>query len=323
MPPRRPTLRPTAPTVLPVLPVLLLALLTLACSGGRPKARTTRVGAWQVTEALGPETGASGLSGLARAPDGTLWAVPERRRDLLTVQIRKSRLALHDVEVVGVPEDPTRLLDTESLAFLGPDHLVLGTERHSPGRPSDTLLEIRRQGKKFHVVDSWELPYALWGTEAADNRGIEGLCSAGGLVLAAVEQALEHEGHRDAPVAVWDLQRKVWSPLRFRLTTPTGMASSLTCRKDGDDLEVWLLERHYGVARILHARIPLQGPPAEVATEVVLDLVPVAGARNYEGLEPLPDGGWALLVDRNTGPAEWLELRPAPTPADPSRHGHQ
>src|SRR5687767_12271732 len=95
---------------------------------------------------------AIGLSGLGRAPDGTLWAVPERRRELYALEpASPGGFVARTVPLVGVPDNS----DTEALVVLGDGTFVLGTERHVE-RDSDAVLLAKLEGSAVRVTD--EIP---------------------------------------------------------------------------------------------------------------------------------------------------------------------
>lgn len=276
----------------PALP--LLALICCA-RAGEPAADALAV-------ALGEEEldgDWRGVSGLAVA-DGWI-AVEERGHRLL---IQEPARALRGVPVQGVPAG----LDLEAVA-IGADGVWLGTEGRGE-RDEERLLRVVLDGPDAgvaRVVEERALPYAPFGLRGEHNRGVEGLCVAGGAMLAGAEVSRAVDGQRQAPA--WLLQadgsvRPLWLGLRTR----QGKLAALDCRQDGPDLVAWGIERHFGVRRILRWRIPPGPDLAVVLPEASWDLEPaLAGAPNPEGLALVgldPDGAVEVLVitDNESGP---------------------
>lgn len=276
----------------PALP--LLALICCA-RAGEPAADALAV-------ALGEEEldgDWRGVSGLAVA-DGWI-AVEERGHRLL---IREFQRELRAVPVQGVPAG----LDLEAVA-VGTDGVWLGTEGLGE-RDQDLLLRVVPEGAgegAAHVDEERALAYTPFGLRGEHNRGVEGLCAAGELLLAGAEVSREVDGQRQAPA--WLLQadgsvRPLWLGLRSR----KGKLAALDCRQDGADLLAWGVERHYGVRHILRWRIPPGPALAVVLPEASWDLEPaLAGAPNPEGLALVgldPDGAVEVLVitDNESGP---------------------
>lgn len=276
----------------PALP--LLALLCCA-RAGEPPADALAVALGE--EALDGDW--RGVSGLAVA-DGWI-AVEERGHRLL---IREFQRELRAVPVQGVPAG----LDLEAVA-VGADGVWLGTEGQGE-RDQELLLRVVPEGADegaARVVEERALPYAPFGLRGEHNRGVEGLCAAGDVLLAGAEVSREVDGLRRAPA--WLLQadgsvRPLWLGLRSR----TGKLAALDCRQDGADLLAWGIERHFGVRRVLRWRIPPGPDLAVVLPEASWDLEPaLSGAPNPEGLALVgqdADGSVEVLVitDNESGP---------------------
>lgn len=277
----------------------LLALALLLSTGCRPAAAPPRA---RAVERIPLDLeGVGGLSGLAFDPAGGLWAVPERDRRLVRIEGRRTRT----IPLEGVPEGT----DTESLAWLGPGRIALGTETQEEGRSADRIL-IAEVGDTARVVDAIELPYALLGIPAETNRGIEGLCVAGGSLVAALETVDDSGGVRRAVIASRPTSGGDWVVRRVRLTSETGKLSGLECRARSGAIQVLAVERHYEVMRIVTFTLGRD----EVA-RVWMDL---AGALhddpNLEGITAR-DGEVLLVTDNDaggrSGPSELIRVHRA------------
>ncbi len=262
---------------------------------------------------------AQGLSDLVAAADGVLWTIAERQDHLLRVRVKDGELLSERVPLLGKPPG----MDGESLALLGDGRFAIGTERHGGKRATDVVLLGHLTADAAVVDEQLVLPYSLWQIEAEDNRGLEGLCYASAL-FAVAETTPEDQGKRWAPLARRNADG-TWSAARLQLTSRSGKLSALACRPlAGGQVELWAIERHYGVSRWLRAVVPAQGPlPAEVTAVVQADLAkPVAAALkelpNLEGIAfdaADPSAAW-LIADnsqggRIVGPAVLLRVVPA------------
>ncbi len=252
----------------------------------------------------------SGLSGLARDDTGALFAVPEEERVL--VEISATGQEKHRYRVNGVQQG----LEFESLAWLGKDKFGVGTEGGcSDG--SEHVLIVEREGDGAKVTKDIKVPLANWGASCDEKRGIEGLCAAGGKMLAGIENPLDGKnGERLAVLARIDDASGDVAAYRLALTSKSGKISALECRVKNDVMEVLAIERHFEVARLLTFTIPLTGPTDETprTARIVMDLFPYAneGKRNFEGVVWLDDQHVMLIVDNKygkvTGPNQMVEV---------------
>jgi len=290
-----------------ILPVLVVAALVAAC-GSTPARRDVR----RVELA---ELRAAGISGSASDEAGRLWGVAERERCLYQFDREQSDAPVAQrVALEGVPED----VDLESLAWIGPARLALGTERHEP-RDADVILWAESANGAVRVTGALELSWrALYGIEAPSNQGIEGLCYAGGLLVAGGEPVVQRDDVRWAPVARLDLRNGEstrWEPFLLRLTSAEGKLSSLDCSlgEDGEALDVFAIERHFGVTRVLRFTLPLDGPGGELVPAVVADLGQLERMPNMEGLSRR-QGRLLILTDHDSvtleGTTETILLGP-------------
>jgi len=238
-----------------------------------------------------------GISGLARSPDGALWAVAERDHVLLSLSATDgSTISRRTVEGVGGDED------LESLAWLADTRIAVGTERTAADRETDAIYFLELGPADARVTRRVELRYDLWGIKPRGNQGIEGLCNAGSTLLAGVETPVERDGRRLAPIGRYDMEREAWTPLWLGLTSDTGKLSALDCRTDGDQLDVLAVERHFAVARVLRFSVPTAGDPGVIQPTIALDLMRhKLLTDNFEGVVWLGAGSVALILDNDSG----------------------
>ena len=238
-----------------------------------------------------------GLSGLARAPDGTLWAVGERDHVLLGISARDGR-TLFRRTIDGIAGD----VELESVAWIGNSSLAVGTERTKDGRETDTIYLLDLEADDLRVTGRVELAYELWGIVPRGNQGIEGLCHAESTLLAAAETPGDRDGKRVAAIGRYDTVRGAWTPLWLQLTSDSGKISALDCRTTGDRLDVLAVERHYGVARILRFAVPRAGESGVLVPEIVLDLAPHRrDTDNIEGIVWVGDRSAVMILDNESG----------------------
>lgn len=257
-----------------------------------------------------------GLSDLSRAANGWLWTAPERQRRLIALD--ETAKVRRNLPLLGVPDG----LDTEALTFLDANELLLGTESQQAGRRHDLLLQARLKADHAVVYGTITLPYHLWSLRAGDNHGIEGLCSAAGLVLASSEHVGIRDGRRFAPLGIYvaspgirGAPRGRWHAAKLWLSSDTGRISALACRATGpaggrpDDgsptgtgIEVLAIERHFGVSRLLRVVIDRQRLPTDLHPQVIADLAKLLPHNpNLEGVTWTSNGDLALIVDGSWG----------------------
>ena len=252
-----------------------------------------------------------GLSDLAVDANGHVFAIPERQRVLVPITLDEAGhgTAGAALPLVGIGED----FDTESLAWLPDGKLALGTETQHT-RASDLILVLQLEGGLAKVVDSLSLSYVPWGVMADGNHGLEGLCVAGNTLVAGSEVVVARDGKRLAPLARYDLTRRVWSHHLLELTTATGKISGLTCRVGPDGaVTAVAIERHYGVARLLRFVVPSAATLQIVKPELRFDLAAhTKPLPNFEGIIFRGEDGFELITDNHTairtGPTELASL---------------
>lgn len=298
----------------------LVTVLVAGCTGGKS---IDAARAASVFDRVTVDTGGvHGLSGLAVDGAGALWTVAERGRALFRVELD----GLTVRSVTRFPVEIERGRDLEALAWSpaggGDGTFHAGIEQRGG---SAQVVRLVRDGEGFRADATVELTSAEVGVRIGHNHGVEGLCAAGELLVAAIETAGEDGAGRWAPLVLLDPQggRRV---RRLRLTTATGKLSALDCWPGADGgVEVVAIERHFEATRVLGFTLSPDAVPADLTPSVVLDLTPILrGALNLEGLVRLPDRRLVAVVDnqygRVTGPDELLVFRPAPPrPAPPAR----
>ena len=291
----------------PVLPIVVATFLLLMGGCSKKTEAPLPAGGRLINV---PIQDLSGLSGLARDDTGALFAVPEE--DRMLVEIAMTGEEKHRYRVNGVPNG----VEFESLAWLSKDKFAMGTEGGcSDG--AEHVLVVEREGEGAKVTKDIKVPLATWGAKCDEKRGIEGLCSAGGKMLAGIENPLDGKnGERWAVLARIDEATGEIAPFRLALTSKTGKISALECRVKNDAMEVFAIERHFEVAKLLTFTIPLTGAGEEAprTPRVVMDLFPFVGEakRNFEGVVWLDDQHVMLIIDNKygkvTGPNQMVEV---------------
>jgi hypothetical protein len=251
-----------------------------------------------------------GLSGLARDDAGSLFTVAEDARVLLEVSV--AGVEQRRWEVSGAREG----VEFESVAWLGKDRFAIGTEGGCDDG-SEHVLIVEREGNGAKVVRDIAMPLGAWGAACDKKRGVEGLCAAGGKMIAAIESpVVGKDGERQAAIARIDERTGEVTAYRMGLTSKTGKVGGLECREKDGAIEVLAIERHFEVSRLLTFSVPLQGAAEDAprAARVLLDLFPYTngGKRNFEGVVWLDDHRVMLVVDNKhgkiTGPNELVEV---------------
>ncbi len=273
-----------------------------------PQAKNHATLARRLTLALGDSVG---VSGSATANDGTLYAVAERQRFLLALKLTDGTpgLGAQPLPIDGVPEGA----DTESMTWIRPGLFAFGTETQEDGRADDVVLLASVGPDRVSVTDRLVVHYADFGLTPYGNQGLEGLCSVDETLLVAAETPISTRTGRYAALFRTSLSERRWYMARLHLSTSTGKISALDCRRDGEQMQVVAIERHYGTAKLLMFRMPVLGPLTDLEPRVVADLdAIVAGVPNMEGVTFAGAGQVVVLVDNDnggiTGPNEALVI---------------
>ena len=281
----------------------MLWLLGIACSLGADPPADRRVTAVSARSVLQGDW--RGLSGLSRSDEGLL-AVAERQG--LAARLDVDGTVLGQLPLVGVPQG----LDTEAIAVLGDGRILLGTESQVEGRESDHILVAEQVEGELRVTGDWSVSYLAFGVKAPDNRGVEGLCTAGEVVIAVGEHALQVEGGRAAPAWWIDADTGQSQPLRLALTTSSGKLAGADCQPEGDGVRLWAVERHFAVMRISTWLLAGDEAQAVQAPQHTWDLSPALPDQpNLEGLVVRDGKAW-LVRDNDyggvQGPSELIVL---------------
>ena len=241
-----------------------------------------------------------GMSDLTIDDRGVMWAVPERDREVISIELGKEPVR-HALEGVS------GAVDTEGIAWLGGNRFAFGTE--GANEPTASILFAELRDGKMVVTRSRSLTNDDLGVKLTHNHGIEAVCGNDRELLAASETVGRlPDGTRYAPVV--RLTGDALHVTKVRLTTKEGKLSALYCVFDANGTaQVTAIERHFGVARILS--LAIKRDDVEVTPTVELDLYPILrNARNLEGIVRLPDGRLVTINDnqskRAEGPTELL-----------------
>lgn len=294
----------------PSTAALVVAQVALAGCGRTGSLDAAR--AAEVFDRIPLETaGVNGLSGLAVDGDGAVWTVAERGQMIFRVELVGA--AVRDLRRFTVDLPDGR--DLEALAWAD-GQLWAGLETR--GSSSVAVVALERAGDGYVARDAATITAAEVGLPIGDNHGVEGLCAAAGVVVAAVEVAGTDEHGRWAPLVVLD-RAALADPSRrhvrrLRLTSATGKISGLDCRAGaGGTIEVIAVERHFEITRLLSFSLDPAGT-SPITPRLAYDLAPVLrGSLNLEGLAWLPDGRVLAVVDNQygkiTGPNELLRFK--------------
>ncbi len=295
-----------------VLLILATTCLALGCnnkqhrtnvSAGPPTGSLELAGELAYRNLLDDED-AVGISGSCW--DGSSrWLIPETNSRLLRVD-RNGRVESFVLE--GIPPEH----DLEGLAC-DADRFYISTETDTVGRTQDRVLVVELVAGIGKVVDTLVLPYPA-PMKAGVNQGLEGLCLAGDWLIAAGEILRTNDaGVRQAPV----LRHKLGGNNTYlhwvNLSSRTGKLSGLDCRERGGIIEVFAVERHYEVSRIL--QFELSDAPSKAHT--IVDLADmIRETENFESIV-VDERGRVWLSNDNqyktiTGPSEETVLQPIP-----------
>jgi len=284
---------------------LLVLLALVACGKHHEIGPLDRDKAKGVFEQV-PLAGPPGISDLSIDERGVLWAVAERERKVLEIELgtlpgQIPRVIEHALE--GVSD----AVDTEGIAWLGDRRFAIGTE--GANEPTAAILFAELRDGKLVVTRTRALSSSELGVSLTNNHGIEAVCGRGDELLAASETVGRlPDGTRYAPVV--RVRGDELSVTKVRLTTQEGKLSALYCTFDASGTaQVIAIERHFGVARIL--RMTLARDDVEVSPTVEIDLHPILrNARNLEGIVQLADGRLVAVNDNQhsgaKGPTELL-----------------
>lgn len=297
------------------LKLLLAIFLTTLATGCSNSSQRTKVSAGPPRGSLELEAelayrttleheDAVGISGSCWH-DGVRWLIAERNSKLLRVD-RENRIESYHIE--GIPPEH----DMEGLAC-GDGLFYISTETDQVGRTEDRVLVVELDETGGRVVDTLIFQYPA-PMKAAVNQGLEGLCIAGDWLIAAGEILRTNEaGVRQAPI----LRQKIGESDTFihwvNLSSRTGKISGLDCRERGGIIEVFGVERHYEVSRVL--QFELGATPSKSQTVVDMGHL-IRDTENFESIV-VDERGRVWLSNDNqyktiTGPSEETILEPIP-----------
>jgi hypothetical protein len=282
----------------------LLVVALVAC-GERRGDRTPvdRAAADKLFEEV-PVATPPGMSDLTLDERGVLWAVSERDRMVIELELGKPPVS-HPLDGVAFGQD------TEAILALGGGRFAIGVE--GGVAPAAAVLTAELRGDKVVVTDTRALTDKDVGLELEINHGIEALCGKDGDLVAAIETVGKtSDGRRWAPLV--RVNGASIHTTRLYLTSKAGKISGMHCTIGDDGVaQVTAIERHFGVVRLLE--FALARDAAEVTPVVDLDLFPVLHDNwNFEGVTRLRDGRLVLVNDNQTdkvrGPTHLFVFKP-------------
>ena len=259
-----------------------------------------------------PDERADGLSGLTSDENMDLWTIQERRQHLLRIQNTPDGLKAQSLPIIGIPQE----IDLEAITYLSVNTFALGSESEATERNGDNVYIVEVSNNKAQVTKTIPVPYHHWRTHPESNHGIEALCFANQQLLVGIEKVIEENGQRYAPLLLHSLQTAQAHPLKLQLTTTKGKLSAMACRHlpQEDRMQIFAIERHFGIGRILKFSIDKSLKMSSV--EIVYDFAPeIKDLPNIEGISFGLDGKLYMISDNNfgriTGPTKVITL---PTP---------
>jgi hypothetical protein len=217
--------------------------------------------------------------------------VGDKNRHL--IELRGTELTAHPLQGIAAG------LDLEGIAC-GANDFLISTESTASERPADIVLRI--DANSYAVIEEIELKYPS-GVRGQDNEGLEGICLANGRLYATGEIIRkDEEGRRLAPLLFKGAEAEADNLQDLRL-----------------DLELYTVERHFGVHRLVHYTVSSKGvghrPPLAPNTIVFLEGI-LKEKENFEGIVVDKDGVVTLINDNHygeaTGPTELTTLQAIP-----------
>ncbi len=289
----------------------MLAALVLPSCSDKPMRTTVKAApAVEVVELMGrvgyrsvvAHPDALGVSGSCHDGSNT-WLVAERNNRLLRIDPDSNVMSF---KLEGIPDG----IDLEGLACKD-GRFYMSTESQVDHRTGDLVLVVDLEGSAGKVVEVITMHYPD-GMEANANQGLEGLCIAGDWLVAAGEiLQKDSAGTRQAPI----LRKKIGGDNTFlhwvNLTSDTGKISGIDCRIRNDRIEVFAIERHFEVCRLLQFELSEEASKAKRVVELAHI---TREGDNYESLL-VDDEGYARLSNDNqyiqiTGATEETFLAP-------------
>jgi uncharacterized protein YjiK len=252
---------------------------------------------------------ADGLSGLTSDENMDLWTIQERRQHLLRMQSTPEGFKTQSLPIIGIPQE----IDLEAITYLGEQTFALGSESEATERNDDKVYIVEINNDEAQVTKIISIPYHHWNTQPESNHGIEALCYAEQQLIVGIEKVFEENGQRYAPLLLYSLQTAQAHPLRLKLTTTKGKISAMACRHlpQEERIEIFAIERHFGIGRILKFSIDKNLKISSV--EIVYDFAPeIKDLPNIEGISFGRNGELYMISDNNfgriTGPTKVIKL---------------
>ncbi|NKX43145.1 esterase-like activity of phytase family protein [Roseicyclus persicicus] len=256
------------------------------------------------------------ISGQVMAEDGTIYAVSDSfygmQPTIFHIDVSQTPARIVDAIRVTREGQPAQLMDMEGIALDGEGGFWVASEGRSDRLVPHAIYHIGADGA---IEDAIALPEELLAVET--RFGFEGITRVGDMLYLAVQRPWRDDPAHHAKVLGYDLETEEWSVIHYPLTEPaTGWVGLSEIVAHGDHL--YFVERDNQLAGAavtkLITRVPLSAmegmvalgePPAVLAPEVVVDLLPyLTSTGGYvldkvEGLAIAADGTMWVSTDND------------------------
>ena len=186
-------------------------LVRAACGKQHEAGSIDREAAQGLFEQL-PLEAPPGMSDLTLDDRGVMWAIAERDRQVLEIELDGATPRITAYPLDGVPAG----VDTEGIAWLGNGRFAIGAEGAHTATAAILFGELRMQ--RLVITHTRALSSADLGVELTANHGIEAVCGTSDELLAASETVGRlPDGTRYAPLV--RLRGDALASTKVRLTS--------------------------------------------------------------------------------------------------------